>query len=111
MNNAGNVALREISAGVEPGSLVDGPVEVTLKESDFQVISVTDPDSGKQQAAPTVAKIHFTAQRFREMIVDNVPSGVWEFTVASMANGQPVPSRVWISGHDILFVKKLSKVL
>jgi len=111
MKNAGNIALREISELAEPGALVDGPIEVTLREQDFQVISVTDPASGREQAAPTVAKIHFTVQRFREMVIDGERSGIWEFTVTSMANGQPVPSRVWIDSADILFVKKQSEIL
>lgn len=113
MSNIGNIALRDLAELAEPGSLVDGPVEITLREQDFQVISVKDPQSGREQAAPTVAKIHFTVARFREVMVDSERSGIWEFTIAGREtpDGPVPPSRVWVDGADILLVKKQNKVL
>lgn len=108
--NIGTVALRELAGG--PGESADGPIEVSMRESDFQVIEVKNPNTGEPMAAPTTAKVVFTAQRFRELVIDGQPSGFWEFSVhVPTQTGTPASARVFVDGKDIFYVKTMSKLV
>ncbi len=106
--NVGTLALRELAGG--PGQSGDGPVEVALRQSDFQVIEVNRPD-GTTMPAPANALVNFLAHSFREMHVDGEPTGIWEFTVNSPAPaGQSQRARVFVESKDILYVKVASRL-
>lgn len=100
----GVVALRELAGG--EGKSGDGPIELSLRTDDFQVIEVNNP-SGGVIPAPATAKISFVAQGFREVMDGGEPTGIWEFTVRS---GEGF-GRVWLDAEDILFVKATKRVV
>lgn len=106
--SVGTLALRELAGGA--GKSGDGPVEVCLRESDFQVIEVQNPNGGTMPA-PANAKIQFTALSFREVVAEE-PLGIWEVAVAVPTQGpDPARARVFIDGDDILYVKAFSKLV
>lgn len=108
--SVGTAALREIAGGA--GGRGDGPVEISMRESDFQVISVKNPQTGQDMPAPATAKVNFVAKSFRELVDnDNKPLGMWEFTVESPAPaGQVSTARVYVDGRDIFYVKVFSRL-
>ena len=107
--NVGTLALRSLVGG-EPGSMGEGPVEVSMRESDFQVIEVQNPQGGTMPA-PANAKVNFVAHGFREMLDGGEPTGFWEFTVNSATpSGEAQRARVFVDGADIFYVKVFSRL-
>lgn len=106
--SVGTVALRHLAGGA--GKSGDGPIEISMRESDFQIIEVQGP-RGEKMPAPATAKVTFTAQSFRELVVDDEPTGIWEFgVVAPTPSGEPARAMVFVDGDDIFFVKAFSRL-
>jgi hypothetical protein len=101
------LALRKLAA--EAGSNAIPGLEVTLRESDFQVVEVRSAETGQPMSAPATAKITFTAAAFKELPDEaGAPSGCWEFGVVVPVEGRLVRAFVYLDGRDILYVKALS---
>jgi len=102
ITDTGSVALRELAAS---GSS-ERTVEITMRVSDFDIVSLTDPASGQPSPFPAQSLVMFVAQRFREV---GEMSGVWEFRVKSdTPTGEPATALVYLAGADILSVKTMS---
>jgi hypothetical protein len=107
--NVGTVALRELAGG--PGKSGEGPVDITTRTPDFNIITVEDPHTGQPARATANTLIAFTAASFRELHVDNVPSGIFEFVQMVETKGPPARQRIYLDGKDIFSVKVMSQLV
>ena len=108
------VALRHLCGDRSSG---EGPLAVMTRLSDFNVVTVQDPQ-GNPMSAPANSLVAFTAQSFRELSregpVEGVeePCDVWEFRVQTPGRDS-APSTwalMYLSGADIFLVRAPSKV-
>jgi hypothetical protein len=108
--NVGTLALRELAGG--PGKSGDGPVDITTRVTDFNIVTVQDPQTGQPATSAANMLVQFTAASFRELLHDSVPSGIFEFVQAiPTEGGQPVRQRIFLDGKDIFSVKVMSRLL
>lgn len=105
--SVGTLALRTLAGGA--GKSGDGPVEISMRESDFQVIEVRGPNG--PMPAPCTAKVNFTVQSFRELVHEGEPTGVWECGIEMPTRAGPATrANVYVDGDDIFYVKVLSRI-
>lgn len=104
----GTMALRHLAGGA--GASGEGPVEITMRQQDFGVVSVRDPNTGQSAPFPTQSMVMFVAQSFREMMDEGVPTGFWECRVADDSPAGETAAMVYIDGADIFSVKAHSKL-
>lgn len=111
MSDGMNLALRELCNA--DSSSGEGPIQVLMKQKDFNVVEVQAPD-GRPMSAPADSLIAFTAHAFRELKDGSDLSGVWEFRVdlpMKKEGAPPAQARMFVCGEDILTVRTPSKVL
>lgn len=103
-------ALRDIAGGRT--GVVEEAIDIQLRTSDFQVISVRS-SGGREMPAPTQALIQFVAQQFMELVEKGRGTDVWKFRVNAGQNqaGDTQWAWVYVAGKDILTVRVTSKVL
>jgi hypothetical protein len=101
------VALREVAGGA--GKACSDGVDVTLRLTDFSMVSMRDPHTGAEQSGVANTLVNFSALRFRELVTDGHPADVWEFRVASPDDGRH--ALLFIAGKDILTIRVMSRVL
>lgn len=85
---------RALSSLLGPGSGVgQGPLEIMLRQHDFNTPQVETPDGVVNFPAQTL--VAFTAETFRH--VDGGDDDVWDFAMAG--------AHLFVAGKDILFVR------
>jgi hypothetical protein len=99
------LVLRELSGDSKVG---EGPIEVMLRVSDFNVIDINTAQG--KQVVPATSLVAFTALSFRELMTDDdepVGSDVWEFRVETPEGPQAL---MHVHGPDVLTVRARSKI-